>query len=93
MTEHAEALGQNDAVEAKLQAVVLAAHMQLSEGVLGDARRLENHLIERHVIAALHGLDGLGVDGVDRRAKLRLDRRAGFVEALSDDHDSATFEG
>jgi hypothetical protein len=50
--------GNDDAVEAILQAVVLAAHMQLAEGILRHAGRLKDDLIEKIVIAAGLCLDG-----------------------------------
>ena len=47
LAEHRNAFGQDDAVEAVLQAVMLAADMQLAEGILRHARRLQDHRIER----------------------------------------------
>ena len=51
------ALGQDHAVEAELQAVVLAADVQLAEGILRDARRLQDDLVERRVLAGGQRLD------------------------------------
>ena len=61
LAEHAQALGQDDAVQAELQAVVLAADVDLAVGILGDARRLQDDLVERRVLAAGQRLDAPGV--------------------------------
>ena len=60
LAEHRNAFGQDDAVEAVLQAVVLAADVQLAEGILRHAGRLQDHLVEQRVLAARLGLDVLG---------------------------------
>ena len=52
LAEHRNAFGQDDAVEPVLQAVMLAANMQLAEAILRHARRLQDHLVERGVVAA-----------------------------------------
>ena len=52
LSKHRDAFWNDDAVQAVLQAVVLAAHMQLPEGVLRHARRLEHDLVEQRVLAA-----------------------------------------
>ena len=52
LAEHRNAFRQDDAVEPVLQAVMLAADMQLAEGILGHARRLQDHRIERRIVAA-----------------------------------------
>ena len=57
LAEHRNAFGQDDAVEAVLQAVMLAADMQLAEGFLRHARRLQDHRIERGIVAARLILD------------------------------------
>ena len=87
LAEHAEALGQDDAVEAELQAVVLAADVQLAVRVLRHAGRLQDHLVQLAVIAPRHGLDGLVGQGVGGGADLGLDRGAGPVEASGGDDD------
>ena len=73
LAEHRNTLGQDDAVQPVLQAVVLAAHMQLAETVLRHARHLQDHGIELGVVAAGLGLNVLGVDGVGGGAGLGLD--------------------
>ena len=79
LAEHADALGKDDAVQAVLQAVVLAADVQLSEGVLGDTRRLQDDLVQQGVVAAGQWPRCACVDGVGRRARLGLDpARASF---------------
>ncbi len=87
LAEHAEALRQDDAVQAKLKAVVFTADVQLAKGILSHARRLEDDLVQGRVVADRHRLDGLGADRIGRGAGLRLDRRARRVQALGrDDH-------
>ena len=91
LSEHGYAFGNDDAVQAVLQAIVLAADMQLAEGILRGAWRLEDDLIEQRVLAARLGLDVLGRDGVGRGADLGLDAVAGFGEFLRGDDDG--FDG
>ena len=56
---------------------MLAAHMQLAEGILRHVGRLQHHLIEQVVVAARRVFDvGFG-DRVGRSAGLRLDAAAG----------------
>ena len=57
LAEHVDAFGKDDPVQPVLQAVVLAADVQLPERVLRDTGRLQNHLIEESVVAARRGLD------------------------------------
>jgi hypothetical protein len=52
LSEHRDALRQDDPVDPVLQAVVFAADMELSEGILRDLRRLQDHLIEQGVVPA-----------------------------------------
>ncbi|MBW8760357.1 MAG: hypothetical protein JF586_22435 [Burkholderiales bacterium] len=81
LAEDADALGKDDAVEAVLQAGMLAADMELAEGILHHLGRLQQHLVQRHVVAARHGVDGLRVERVDRCASLRLDAGPCVIEA------------
>ena len=87
LAEHRNAFRQDDAVQAVLQAVMLAAHMQLAEAVLGHAGRLQDHGIERGIVAARLGLNILGGDGVGRGAGLGLDAVAGRGQLLGGDGD------
>ncbi len=80
LSEDRNAFRNDDAVEAVLQAVVLAAHMQLSERILRHARRLKHDLIEQIVVAARLGVDRFGTDRVGRRAELRLDSQTCGIE-------------
>jgi hypothetical protein len=80
LPEDADALGQDDAVEPVLQAVVLAAHVKLAEGILRHVRRLHDHLVEQRVVAARGRRDRGIIDGVGRGAGLGLDAGAGLVE-------------
>ena len=57
LAEHRNAFGQDDAVEAVLQAVMLAADMQLAEGILRHAGRLQDHRIELEIVAARLALE------------------------------------
>ena len=47
-----DALRDDDAVEAILQAIMVAANMQLAEGILGGAGRLQNDLVQTIGLAA-----------------------------------------
>ena len=86
LSEDAEALRQDHAVEAELQAVVLAADMELAKAVLRDAGGLQDHGVEGDILAAGRRLDGLGVDRIDRCAKAGLDLVAGGVQPCVDLH-------
>ena len=73
LAEHAQALGQDDAVQAELQAVVLAADVQLAERILRHAGRLQDDLVERRVLPRRQGFDLRLGERVGRCADLRLD--------------------
>jgi len=73
LSEYGNAFRQNDAVQPVLQAVMFAAHMQLTEAVLGHARHAQHHGIELGIVAARLGLNVLGGDGVGGGAGLGLD--------------------
>ena len=60
LTEDADAVGQDHAVQAELQPVVVAADVQLPEGVLGGIRHLQHDLVQLHVVPARGRLDVLG---------------------------------
>ena len=45
LTEHRNAFGENDAVQTKLNVVVVVAHVELTETILTDARHLKDYLI------------------------------------------------
>ncbi len=51
LAEDADAVGQDDAVQAELQAVVVAADVQLAERVLRGIRHLQHHLVQLDVVA------------------------------------------
>ena len=85
LAEDAEAFRQDDAVEAILQRIVLGADMQLAELILHDARRLQEDLVERVVVAAGHGRDGRFVDRIGRCAELSLDAAPRFIEFAGGD--------
>ena len=87
LAEHRNAFRQDDAVEAVLQAIMLAADVQLAEGILRHARRLQDHRIERGIVAARLVLNVLGGDGVGRGAGLGLDAVARGGQALGGDGD------
>ena len=86
LPEHADTLGQDDAIQAVLQVVVIAAHVKLAEGVLGHIGRLHDHLVEQRVVRAGGCGDGGIIDGVGRGAGLGLDAGALLVELLRGDH-------
>ncbi len=87
LAEHRDAFGDDDAVEAVLQAVVLAAGLQLAERILRHAGRLERDLVQQVVVAAGVVVDGGGGKRVGGGAGLRLDADAGGVEpGGGDDH-------
>src|ERR1700692_198247 len=66
LAEDADTLRQDDAVQAVLKAVVLTAHMELPKRVLGDIRRLHDHLIEQLIVAARLGTDRRFIDLIGR---------------------------
>ncbi len=68
-----------------LQTVVLAAHMQLPEGILGNARCLQDNLIQLRVGAARLDIDIGGGDFVGRSAQLGLDAGTGGRQPLGRD--------
>src|SRR5208282_4428101 len=73
LAEAADSFGDDYAVDAVLQSVVLATNMDLAEGVLGDVGRLQKHLVEWVVLAARLRIDGFVRDVVGRGADTRFD--------------------
>lgn len=57
MSDHGDAVGQDRAIDAILQVVVIVTHMELARPVLNHAGRLQDDLVELLVIAAGQGLD------------------------------------
>jgi hypothetical protein len=84
LPEGADAVGQHDAVDAVLQVGVLVAHMQFAarRRILGHARKLQQHLVQRRVVALRQRLDLLMVDLMDGRAAGRGDILASLVELV-----------
>ena len=66
---------------------MVAADVELSEGVLNHVGRLQQNLIELHVLSAGLGVDLGAVDGVGRGARLGLDAGALFIQLLRGDDD------
>ena len=72
LPEGADAVGQHDAVDAILKIGVLVAHMQFAAcgRILRDAGHLQQHLVQRRIVALRQRLDGLVADlirvGADR---------------------------
>ncbi len=83
LAEDADAFRQDDAVEPILQAVVLAANVELAERILRHFGRLHDDLVEQGVVAARGRRDGGGIDGVGGRAGLGLDVGTALVQVLS----------
>jgi len=50
LAEDTDAVGQDDAIQAELQPVVIAADVQLPEGVLGGVGHLQHDLVQLHVV-------------------------------------------
>jgi hypothetical protein len=86
LPEHADTFGQDDAVEAVLQIIVIAANVKLAERILGDIRCLQDHLVEQRVVAAGRGGDGRVIDGVGGGAGLGLNAGALLVEQFRGHH-------
>jgi hypothetical protein len=83
----ADAFRQDDAVQAILHVVVIAADMKLAEGILDYIRRLHDHLIQQRVVATGCRGDRGVIDGVGRGAGLGLYTGAFLIELLGGDHD------
>jgi len=66
---------------------VLAADVNLPEGVLDNLRCLQDDLIEERVFTAGNSGDRSSINRVGRRASLGLDAAARVVEALGGDLD------
>ena len=85
LPEACDALRQEHAVEAILQVRVVAPHVQLSKGILGNARRLEEHLIELGAFPLGLCFDGIVCDLIDAASSARRDLVASHVKLLADD--------
>ena len=57
------------------------------ERILVDARRLQDDLVHRIVVATRQGVDRLLSDGIGRGADLRLDIDTRCIEPLGGDND------
>jgi hypothetical protein len=66
-----------------LQVGVVAAHVELAIRIVGHARRLQQHLVDRRVVALRQGLDVLLRETVDACADVWLQAVTGHVETLS----------
>jgi hypothetical protein len=63
---------------------VIAADMDLPERILRDARRLQQQLVQRLIVALRLGLDRGAGEIIDGRAEVGLDLLACDVELLRD---------
>src|SRR5450631_1304441 len=72
LAEYADPFRQNDAIDPILQAVVLAADMKLTEGILRNLGHLQDDLVEQRVISRGHLCNGRSIDGIGVRAGLGL---------------------
>ncbi len=86
LAEHRKALGQDHVVQPVLHVGVVAADMQLAEGVLHHARRLQDHLVQRHVLAARQDVDHLLGQRIGGGAQRRLHHLARLVQPLGRHH-------
>ena len=68
----ADTLGQDNAVDAVLQLVVLAADMELAVGILRHVGHLQNDRVEQRIVATGLTLNVLGGDGIGGSAQLGL---------------------
>jgi hypothetical protein len=84
LAEHIDAFRQLHAVQAILQIGVVAADMQLAERILRHPGGLQQHLVQRRVVALRLVLDRRPAELVNAGAKARLDLVARDVELLGD---------
>src|SRR4029077_1141354 len=82
LPEDTDAVGQNDAIQTELQPVVIAADVQLPEGVLGGVGHLQHDLVHLHVVPARGRLDVAGVEGIRGGTRLGVNSRALLVQVL-----------
>ncbi len=90
LPEHRKALGQDHIIQPVLDVGVIAADVELAKGILHDAGRLQDHLVQRDILAAgqdVHQLLGKRIGGCSQRG---LDRLASGVQALRRHHDIGT---
>ena len=87
LAESRNAFRQDDAVQPILQAVMLAPHMQLAKGILAGARRLQDNLVQSHIVAAGLVLYVLGGDRIGGCPRLGLDAVARGLQPLGGDGD------
>src|SRR5579885_441741 len=80
----ADTLRHLDTVDAVLDVAVLAAHMNLAVSVLGYTGRLQEHLVERGVVALGQVPDGLAAEAIDAAAGLRRQFIACRFQPLGD---------
>ena len=83
LAEAADRLRDDDAVDPVLDVGVVAAHVQLAIGVLHDAGRLQDDLVDRRAVAERQVRQVLPREAVDRAAGVGRERVAGGVEALA----------
>lgn len=84
LAERTDAIGQHDAIDAVLNIGVFVADMQITarRGVLTHARCLQQHSVERGILALRQGFDGLLCDLIGARAGWRQDGLASRIEML-----------
>ena len=82
LAEHRQTLRQFHTVEAILHLVVVASDVDLAETVLRDPRNLQQHLVQRGILAARHRRQRQRAELMDRGAETRLDRTPRPIEAM-----------
>ena len=82
LAEDRQPFRQLHAVQAVLHVGVLAAQMDLTEAVLCHAGRLQQHLVQRRVLALRDVLQRLGREVIGAGPEARLDLLAGHVKLL-----------
>ncbi|MCY1170076.1 hypothetical protein D9M73_101350 [compost metagenome] len=80
LPEYGDAFGQDRAVDAILQVVMVVAHVKLAAAILHHARQLQQDLVELLIVPAGQSADRFAGDGVGRRTEAGLDRRARGIQ-------------
>jgi hypothetical protein len=85
LSENRKSLGQLHAIDPELHIGMFAAYMDLAKTVLRNCGRLQQDLVQRHVLALGYCLQCLGSKIISAGAKARLDLEPGGFELLGND--------
>ena len=84
LAEHRQPFGKLHPVEPELHLVVVATDMDLAKRILSHAGSLQQHLVERRVVALRQGLETAAAKTIYCCSKIRLESAPGAIQPHAD---------